>query len=50
MTYWSERGRADDATHASFWGRPETSSITQPPMYGHALAELHRAGVGCPTS
>lgn len=30
--------------HASFWGRPTTSSITQPPMYGHAVAELVRAG------
>jgi hypothetical protein len=48
MTYWSERGRADDPTHASFWGRTATSSITQPPMYGHALAELHRAGVALP--
>ncbi len=48
MTYWSARGRADDPTHAAFWGRPATSSITQPPMYGHALAELHRAGVALP--
>lgn len=30
------------------WGRPQTSSITQPPMYGHALAELVRAGVDVP--
>lgn len=30
--------------HASFWGRPTTSSITQPPVYGHAVAELVRAG------
>jgi hypothetical protein len=48
MTYWSERGGADDPTHAAFWGRPATSSITQPPMHGHALAELHRAGVALP--
>lgn len=27
------------------WGRLGSSSITQPPMYGHALAELHRAGI-----
>jgi hypothetical protein len=40
MTYW----RAPDL-HASFWGRRTTSSITQPPMYGHALAELHRLGI-----
>jgi hypothetical protein len=32
-------------THATFWGRRGASSITQPPMYGHALAELHRRGV-----
>jgi glucosylglycerate hydrolase len=31
--------------HRSFWGRPDTSSITQPPMYGHAVAELVRAGM-----
>ena len=30
---------------ADFWGRPATSSITQPPMFGHAVAELVRAGV-----
>lgn len=33
-----------DAVHARFWGRPSTSSITQPPMYGHAVAELVRLG------
>jgi NADH dehydrogenase len=31
--------------HASFWGRIATSSITQPPMHGHAIAELVRRGV-----
>lgn len=31
--------------HAEFWGRPTTSSITQPPMFGHAVAELVRAGM-----
>ncbi|MGE3835404.1 MAG: hypothetical protein AB7H43_11520 [Acidimicrobiia bacterium] len=31
--------------HEAFWGRPGTSSITQPPMVGHALAELARRGV-----
>jgi hypothetical protein len=34
--------------HAAFWGRPATSSITQPPMYGHALARLTRAGLSVP--
>ncbi len=48
MTYWSSSGRPDDTTHASFWGRPQTSSITQPPMYGHAVAELVRRGVAVP--
>jgi hypothetical protein len=31
--------------HRAFWGRPGTSSITQPPMHGHALAELTRQGI-----
>jgi len=61
MTYWSAGGsagwsskgraseaRADDTTHAAFWGRVGTSSITQPPMYGHAIAELDRGGVAVP--
>lgn len=43
LTYWGEPGAAED-----FWGRPMTSSITQPPMYGHALAVLARAGVRLP--
>ena len=30
--------------HAAFWGRADTSSITQPPMYGHAVAVLAAAG------
>ncbi len=30
--------------HADLWGRSDGSSITQPPMYGHAVAELVRAG------
>ena len=29
---------------ADLWGRDEASSITQPPMYGHAIAELVRRG------
>jgi hypothetical protein len=40
MTYW----RAPQL-HEGFWGRRWTSSITQPPMYGHAIAELTRLGV-----
>ena len=35
-------------THASFWGRRGASSITQPPMFGHALAECVRHGVDVP--
>jgi hypothetical protein len=34
--------------HAAFWGRASSSSITQPPMYGHAVAELARRGVDVP--
>lgn len=33
---------------AALWGRAATSSITQPPMYGHGLAVLAAAGVGAP--
>ncbi len=43
MTYW----RAPDL-HADFWGRRHTSCITQPPMYGHAIAELWRRGIEVP--
>jgi hypothetical protein len=32
-------------THDGFWGRPATSSITQPPIYGWTVAELHRRGI-----
>ena len=35
----------EPAHHAAFWGREGHSSITQPPMYGHAVAELARRGV-----
>jgi hypothetical protein len=42
------RYQTDPQARADFWGRPATSSITQPPMYGHALAEMHRAGVDLP--
>lgn len=33
------------APHADLWGRPRSSSITQPPMYGHAVAEVLAAGL-----
>jgi hypothetical protein len=36
----------DPAHHAGFWRRDGQSSITQPPMFGHAVAELSRRGVG----
>jgi hypothetical protein len=34
---------APDAA-VDLWGVPGRSTITQPPMFGHALAELHRLG------
>jgi hypothetical protein len=34
----------DPGFHEELWGRRDGSSITQPPMYGHAVAELARAG------
>jgi hypothetical protein len=34
--------------HASFWGRPAVSTISQPPVAGHAVATLERAGVDVP--
>jgi hypothetical protein len=39
------RYAAGPSPHAGLWGRPDTSSITQPPMYGHAVAELERVGM-----
>jgi hypothetical protein len=33
---------------STFWGRSGASSITQPPMYGHAIAELARRGIVVP--
>lgn len=41
-------GPGADGPHAPFWGRPRWSSITQPPMYGHTVAELARRGVDVP--
>ncbi|MEY2404909.1 MAG: hypothetical protein QOD38_2460 [Acidimicrobiaceae bacterium] len=32
----------------AFWGQSEASTITQPPMYGHAIAELQRHGIPVP--
>jgi hypothetical protein len=43
MIYWREPD-----LHADFWGRPGASVITQPPMYGHALAELRRLRCSIP--
>jgi hypothetical protein len=40
LTYWSDRRH-----HEELWGRPMTSTITQPPLYGHALRQLERGGV-----
>ena len=45
MIYWTEPDAGRE-----FWGRAETSIITQPPMYGHAIAELIRAGYDVPTA
>jgi hypothetical protein len=39
----------DPGFHADFWGREAASTITQPPMYGHAVAELVRRGIAVPT-
>ncbi|MCY4632359.1 MAG: hypothetical protein OXE75_15975 [bacterium] len=43
MTY-----QLDPRHLVDFWGRQGTSSITGPPMYGHALAELQRRGAHVP--
>ena len=37
--------QVDPGAAKGFWGRAGASSITQPPMYGHAIAQLLRAGV-----
>jgi hypothetical protein len=34
--------------HAGLWGRAHASTITQPPMYGHAAAALSRCGMRPP--
>jgi hypothetical protein len=38
----------DPVASHDFWGRRGASSITQPPMFGHVLAELSRRGVEVP--
>ena len=38
----------EPAAQAAFWGREGRSAVTQPPMYGHAAAELVRRGVPLP--
>ena len=38
----------DPGRHEEFWGRRGWSSLTQPPMYGHAVAELVGRGVVVP--
>ncbi len=40
MTYWGH-----DVFHAGFWGRRASSSITQPPMFGHAVATIGALGL-----
>lgn len=39
---------ADPEAAKEFWGRAGASSITQPPMFGHAIAELVRRGMDVP--
>jgi len=39
---------ADPTFHAEFWRRDGASTITQPPMYGHAVAQLRRFGIDVP--
>lgn len=39
---------SDPAHHEPFWGRPSVSTISQPPVAGHAVATLERAGVPVP--
>lgn len=37
--------QADPEAARRVWGRAGASTLTQPPMYGHALAELRRRGL-----
>jgi hypothetical protein len=43
VTYW-----ADPDHHARFWGRSLTSILTQPPLYGHAVAHCAARGLAVP--
>lgn len=43
LTYWQAPG-----IHEDLWGRRTTSCITQPPVYGHAVAEIVRRGAEVP--
>ncbi len=43
VRYWT-----DPDVLAGFWGRSRSSVVTQPPMYGHAAAELCRRGIVVP--
>jgi hypothetical protein len=36
--------QADPETATELWGRPGSSNITQPPMFGHAMVELSAEG------
>ena len=38
----------DPQVPVDLWGRAGSSSITQPPMYGHAVAQLRRRGIDVP--
>lgn len=40
----------DPERPVELWGRRAASSITQPPMFGHTIAELVRRGVDVPTA
>jgi hypothetical protein len=40
----------DPQRPVELWGRRNASSITQPPMFGHTLAELSRRGIDVPVS
>jgi hypothetical protein len=40
--------RSDPTFHESFWGREGASTITQPPIHGHAIAVLRSKGIAVP--
>jgi len=41
-------GYEGGSAHHAFWGRSDASTLTQPPMYGHAVASLRAAGMDVP--